>query len=325
MLIIDEATARGLIDIDEAIEAIEQAFLALDMGEARIFPVAHGAGQLEGSSFSMKSGQIRGARAATSGIVGLKVGSYWPTNRERGLPSHGSTVLLLDPVTGLPIALIAMSYLNGLRTAAADAVAVRHLARADAATLGIVAAGHQAWFECLAVCRVRPIERVLVWSRDPIRAQAFAESVVREQGLSAIGATLEQVAGADIVITVTAAREPLVRAEWIRPGTHVSAMGADAPGKRELCRPLATKARLFADLPEQSRVIGEFQDMTDPIAPLGGLVSGSARGRLNSDEITIFDSSGLAIQDLAVAARVLGKARKLGLGIDTSPQTLARA
>lgn len=234
--------------------AVEQAFIALERGQAELFPLVTGHGGAADRFFAIKSGVI-GDRE----LAGLKLGTYWPGNRAAGLPSHGSTTLLMDIATGFPRALVSASGLTAIRTAAADAVAVKYLARADATVLGIVGAGHQAWFDLLAIRQVRAITRVLVWNRDPERAATFAGRVFAALGIEAAAAGLEDTArAADILVTATAARAPLVQARWVRPGTHISAMGADAPGKQELDMGLVASARLVSDIVGQSLTIGEF-------------------------------------------------------------------
>jgi alanine dehydrogenase len=180
MQFVSEDVASRVVSMAEAIEAVEAMFRDYGRDMAEVFPVAQGHGPGAGTSFSIKSGLIRAGR-----VVGLKVGSYWPDNRLSGLAAHASTTLLLDPDTGYPKALVAASHLTSLRTAASDAVAVRHLSREDSRTLALFGAGHQAWFELLAVREVRPIETVLVANRSPQAAASFARRIRAELGLEA--------------------------------------------------------------------------------------------------------------------------------------------
>ncbi len=315
MLIIDEEAALRAVTMADAIAAIEQAFVSLEQGSADVFPVVTGHGGAPDTSFAIKSAAI-----GDRGLVGLKLGTYWPRNRAAGLPSHGSTTLLLDPATGFPRALVSATGLTAIRTAAVDAVAVKYLARSDAATLGIVGTGHQAWYDLLAIREVRPIRRVLVWNRDAARADAFAARIREELGLEGARASIEAtVCAADILITATAASRPLVAAEWVRPGTHVSAMGADAPGKQELDVELARSAFLVADIVAQSLTIGEFEAAAranlvaaEDLHTLGAVILGKARPPAGA--VTIFDSSGTAVQDLAIATLAIEHAAAFGLG-----------
>jgi alanine dehydrogenase len=304
MQVLSEAAIRPAVDILAVIQVIEEVFASLAAGRAQVFPVVSGHGLSEADRFSVKSGLL-----ADRGLVGMKVGTYWPGNRAQGLPNHGSTTFLLDAHTGAPRAAVSATYLTALRTAAADAIAVKHLARAEASSVAVIGAGHQAWYDLLAVAKVRALREVRVWSRNPERAADFARRAQAELGLAATATGIEAaVRSADVVLTVTASRAALVQRDWISAGAHVSAMGADAPGKQELDVNLVAAARLFADVPAQSVVIGEFQAACraglvrqEDIGMLGAVISGTARGRVDAREITIFDSSGIALQDLAVA------------------------
>jgi ornithine cyclodeaminase len=315
MLFVSEETAARVVSMADAIEAVEEMFTEYGRGEAEVFPVVLGSGPGADDRFSMKSGLMR-----ARGVVGLKVGSYWPGNRARGLAAHASTVLLLDPETGYAKALVAASHLTALRTAAADAVAVRRLSRPESATLALFGAGHQAWFELLAVREVRPVTRVLVANRTSQGAEDFAARVRAELGLDCTAASAEEAAQqADIIVTATAAKGPLFEAAWVRPGTHISAMGADGQGKQELDPKLVAKAALFADVAAQSVTMGEYEAAfqagligEDRITTMGAVLNG-APGRRSPDEITLFDSSGMALQDLAICSLALAKAQELGL------------
>lgn len=308
--VVTERMARELVTLSDAIEAMEAAFISLDAGRSRLFDPVIGQGGRPGTRF--------GAKAAYDGVrcaPGLKVGSYWAGNPARGLGAHGSTTLLLDDDTGLPRALVAATHLTALRTAASDAMATRRLARADAQVLALIGTGHQAYWEALAVAQVRSLSQVFVCGRDKAGASRLAARLTAA-GVHAVAGVLEPALGqADIVVTATAAREPLFSAGAVRPGVHVSAMGADGPGKQELDPALAEGASLWADLPSQSAVMGEFQHLPGGalIQPIGGLVAGRLAGRACDDEITIYDSSGVGLQDLAIAGLALDRARAAGV------------
>ena len=315
MYFVSEDVAKQVVAMPDAIAAIETMFRDYGQGQADVFPVVMGQGPHAGTFFSMKAGRMQ-----ARGVVGLKVGSYWPDNRAQGRPAHSSSTLLLDPDTGYAHALVAASYLTALRTAAADAVAVRWLARENSSVLALVGAGHQAWFELLAVREVRPIQQVCVANRCPETARSFARRIGHELGLAAQAMPVEQaVAQADIIVTVTAARQALFPAHLVRPGTHISAMGADNTGKQELDPALVASARLFADVVQQSCSVGEYEAafqagciQPEQITTLSAVLHG-APGRRSADDITIFDSSGMALQDLAICALALEKAQSKGL------------
>lgn len=314
MLAISETVAARLVTLADAIGLMEGAFAALDRGESKLFPFAAGQGSDPKTRFGAKLGYDGPRR-----LPGLKVGSYWPGNTARGVGNHGSTTLLLDDDTGLPRALVAATHLTALRTAASDAVAVKYLSRPEASVLALVGTGHQAYWDACAIAEVRSIASILVCGRDPQAAKTLATRL-RKAGLPASASDLASaLARADIVSTVTASRAPLFDGENVRPGTHISAMGADGSGKQELDPALATWASLWADLPSQSVTLGEFQYLgagaLKRIQPIGGLLTGRLPGRRSADEVTIYDSSGVALQDLAICAFALERAQAEGLAL----------
>ena len=315
MLYVSEETAKSVVTMADATETMEGVFCEIGRGEAKVFPVVMGHGPKQGTSFSMKSGLL-----TNRGVLGLKVGSYWPENRKQGHKAHASTTLLLDPETGYAKALVGASHMTALRTAAADAVAVCHLSRPDCATLAIFGAGHQAWYELLAICEVRKIRHVFVTNRSKEAAATFARRIGEELSIEAAAVEApDAVQQADIIVTATAAHEPLFSAGLVRAGTHISAMGADGEGKQELDPHLFAKADLFADVVEQSVTVGEYEKAfktglidKERITPLGAVLNGGS-GRTTDQQITVFDSSGMALQDIAICALALEKARNMGM------------
>jgi ornithine cyclodeaminase len=317
MLVISESEARSLVAMPDAIEAVAATFAALDRSEATSYPVVREKLGSHAAVFGVKTGYDRAA-----GALGLKAGGYWPHNGARGLTNHQSTTLLFDPETGRAAALVGANYLTGVRTGAAAALATRHLARADARVLGFVGTGTQALYQLDAIRCVRPLGEVVAWNRTPARLEPFLEAV-RARGLAARAASLEEtVRAADILVTATPGQEPLVAAEWVRAGTHINAVGADTAGKQELEAALVARAAVYVDSLEQAITIGECQHAVrlgllspDQICgTLGGLVSGRLPGRANADEITLFDSTGIALQDLAVAGLAVRRAGDRGRG-----------
>ncbi|ELZ1714568.1 ornithine cyclodeaminase family protein [Vibrio parahaemolyticus] len=297
MIYLNEQQTSQLISRQLAYDAVKEAFIAAVSDETTLFPVVNAAGSQEGSMFSLKS-------ACTSTLVGWKTGTYWPNNRALNMPCHGTTVFLLKPDTGELQAAIAANKVNAYRTAAADAVAVDYLARKDSRVLTVFGTGHQAEYEVLAICEVRNIEKVLVVGRSS--TGTFVEKL-NQQGINAESASAQiGCEQADIIVTVTTAQEPLFDAQWVKNGTHISAMGADKIGKHELPVDLYNTATLFCDNESQSLAIGEFQHSVNQfITEIGHVIAAKASGRLTDKDITIFDSSGIAIQDLFVAAKLL--------------------
>ena len=302
MAIISEADVCKYANRSMAYDAIRKAFLTLASGGSALFPVVIGEGAPDESMVAIKSGFL-----SEDDIVGLKVGTYWPQNILLQKPNHGSTTLLLDPKTGFPMALINANRLNGLRTAAANAIATQLLANPEAKTLLIVGTGHQAKYELEALCDIRSFEQIHVWGRNQNKAKDFVEEVGEHLSCS-VAVDLEQATReADVIVTVTTATQPIIESDWVKRGTHISAMGADKIGKQELDPKLFERARLVADYPKQSQEIGEFQHLDstrNPVVSIGDLLTDSKDNTFDPDRISIFDSSGIALQDISIAFQV---------------------
>ncbi len=317
LAVIGGEAVRTAASRELASSGVRDAFRAIADGNATLFPVVTATVRAPETALAIKSGvNVR------DGIVGLKVGTYWPDNAHRfDIPNHHSTTVLLDNETGATRAIINARDLNGLRTAAANAVATKALARPDAEVLTILGAGHQAGYEVRAVCDVRPIKKIILWARARQQAEALASSLtdLTVDQIVIVDDVNDAVSQADIITTVTTARSALFTGANTPPGVHISAMGADSEGKQELDCALVKTAMLFADAPAQSATIGEFQHVVqsgmvsvDSIVPIGKVLTGEHPGRTSEHEITIFDSSGVAIQDLNVAQRVLDECLKNG-------------
>ncbi|MFP7672709.1 ornithine cyclodeaminase family protein [Marivita sp. S0852] len=300
MIYVTEDQSSALVTPKLAFDAARAAFVAALDEDARVFPVVNAHACDPQNRFSIKS-------AAGSGLAGLKVGAYFPTNDARGVPRHASTIVLIDQATGKIGALIEGSALNCYRTAAADAVATDALARKDASVLAVFGTGHQAAYEAQAIARIRPVSRIMVVGRDATRSATLVAKL-HDMGLPADAAQPEDATrAADIIVTVTTADTPLFQADWVQPGTHISSMGSDAKGKQELPPDLFPNATLFCDLPAQSVTIGEFQHATNnpQIIAIGQVLTGTTEGRRSDTEITIFDSSGISLQDLFIGQSIL--------------------
>ncbi|MGC3836232.1 ornithine cyclodeaminase family protein [Moritella viscosa] len=309
MKYISEVLSSQLISHELAFNAVSAAFIAASE-QAKLFPVVIAEGDAENTIFSLKS-------ANTAELVGWKVGSYWPGNIEKNIPCHASTIFLLDQETGRLDAVIEGSTVNAYRTSAADAVAVSVLAREDASCVAIFGTGHQAFYECVAVCRVRDIRIVLVVGRNNDKAQGMVEKLMGVGIDAQVTGAEEACRAADIIITATTAREALFSAEWVQAGTHISAMGVDTKGKQELPPALFDNAGLYCDFSSQSVVIGEFQHGNkemgaNQLTMIGDVLSGRTKGRVNNTDITIFDSSGIAVQDLFIGQHLLTAAAEAG-------------
>lgn len=315
MIIVPEAEIAGLMDEQAAFEAVEAVFAAMARGDATNFPVVREAIGHADALYGFKSGFDRAGL-----VLGLKSGGYWPGNAGRGLTNHQSTVVLFDADTGQCKALVGGNLLTALRTAAASAVSIRHLARPDAKVLGMVGAGHQSAFQMRAAVRQRAFEKVVGWNYHPEMLPRLAETA-KALGLPFEAVSLEELgAQADVVVTITSSFAPSLMAAHVRPGTHLACMGTDTVGKQEVDAALVARATVFTDEVAQSITLGEAQHAvkaglkaeTD-IATIGQVIEGTHPGRTSADEITLFDGTGVGLQDLAVADRALRLAVERGV------------
>lgn len=318
MLVVSEETCRAIVTRDDAFAAVEGVFAAMARGEAYNFPVVREAIGHADALYGFKSGFDR-----SGGVLGLKSGGYWPGNEKRGLTNHQSTVILFDPDTGRPSAMVGGNYLTAMRTAAASAVSIRHLARRDARVLGMVGAGFQSAFQMRAAVAQRDFERVIGWNLHPEMLGRLAETAA-ELGLPFEAVSLDRLgAQADVIVTITSSFEPLLTRDHVRPGTHLACMGTDTEGKQEVATDLVAAATLFTDEVAQAAALGECQhavaqglvDAAD-ITPIGAVVEGAHSGRTDADEITLFDGTGVGLQDLALAASALAIAQRQGLAVE---------
>lgn len=314
MIVVPETAVTELVTPEDALAAVEAVFAAMADGTARNFPVVREALSHADAVYGLKSGFDR-----DGGMLGVKAGGYWPGNAAHGLTNHQSTVCLFDPDSGQCRALVAGNRLTALRTAAAAAVSIRHLASPEAEVLGIVGAGHQAAFQLRAALGQCAFRRVLGWNRHPERL-AELETIVGEGGLPFESVPLARLGReADVIITITSSGEPLVLAEHVVGPTHIAAMGTDTRGKQELDSALVAQAACFTDEPAQAASIGECQHAvaagrleTATITPIGEVIRGRQRGRDADATLTLFDGTGVGLQDLAVAALALRRAETGG-------------
>jgi alanine dehydrogenase len=256
--------------------------------------------------------------------VGTKLVTVFPSNHEKGLPSHLATIVLLDPDTGALLALLDGRYITEARTAAVSAVSADLLALPDAATLAIIGSGVQARSHLEALACVRHLADVRVWSPTESHRAAFARDVSRDGlRIRAAASAREAVDGADLIVVVTAATTPVLESAWIRDGAHICAVGACRPTHRELEAALVARSRVFVDstvgaLAEAGDVVMAIQEgaiTRDHLAgELGALASGTLTGRQNACQITLFKSLGMAVEDVAAArlAYTRAKASKVG-------------
>ncbi|MEH6579846.1 MAG: iminosuccinate reductase BhcD [Amphritea sp.] len=312
--IVSEAVCEEIFGRTEAFTAVENVFAAMARGDAYNFPVVREAIGHADALYGFKSGFDRAGMS-----LGVKSGGYWPGNVDKNLTNHQSTVALFDPDTGMLKSLVGGNYLTAVRTAASSAVSIAHLARKDAKVLGMVGAGHQSTFQLRAAVEQRDFEKVVAWNLRPENLSRLAE-VCEELGLPFEAVSREQLgAEADVIITITSAFKPLMMKEWIKPGTHIACMGTDTKGKQEVAPALLAAATVFTDEVAQSVSIGEAQHAiasgvikADDIVPIGDVINGAHPGRGSDEEITLFDGTGVGLQDLAVASAAAQLAEEQG-------------
>jgi len=311
VLLLNRSKVEELLDMDEVLKAVEQSFGFQAEGKVLMPPKLY----LELPQYH---GDFRAMPAYIDGSAGVKLVSVYPGNRQRDLLSVVATIILCDPNTGYPLAIMDGTYITDMRTGAAGGVAVKHLARRNSSVIGIIGAGIQAETQLLAITQVLDgIQEVKVFDLREDASRRYAEKMGRTLKLNVRHVeTIGEAAGADIVVTTTPSRHPIVKRSDIRPGTHINAIGADAQGKQELESDLLKDSKVIIDEFEQASHSGEINvplsegviNVDGIYGTLGEVVAGTKTGRQNDEEITIFDSTGLAIQDIICAKLVYEKA-----------------
>lgn len=318
MIIVPEKEIAGLMGLPESYAAVEQVFAAMASGNAYNFPVVREAIGHADALYGFKGGFDKAGMT-----LGLKAGGYWPNNLEtHGIINHQSTVFLFDPDTGRVKAIVGGNLLTALRTAAASSVSINRLARKDAKVIGMVGAGHQATFQLRAALQQRAFEKVIGWNMHPEMLPNI-QKVAQEAGLPFEAVELDGMTEADVIVTITSSFAPTLMADHVAPGTHVACMGTDTKGKQEVGTDLVTRATLFTDEVAQSISIGECQHAIaagliaeSDVNQIGAVINGDHPGRSSDDEITLFDGTGVGLQDLAVASAVVDLAVQRGIAIE---------
>jgi ornithine cyclodeaminase/alanine dehydrogenase-like protein (mu-crystallin family) len=320
VLVIGGDDVRRLLSMRECMERMAVALTALARGEAQV-PLRSLLWLPDRSGLlGMMPAHYRPAR-----VMGLKAVSVMPGNHGTPWDAHQGGVLLFETRHGRPLALVDASAITAIRTAAVSGVATRTLARADAGDLAILGSGVQAGAHLEAMLEARPLRRVRVWSRTPANAARFAQTQAARRGIAVDVAADAQaaVAGADLVCTTTAAREPVLRGEWLARGAHVNAVGSSVSTARELDTTAIVRARLFVDRRESALAeAGDFLlakaegavDDDHIVAELGDVLAGLAAGRRDGDEVTVFESLGLGVEDVVAAHAVYERAVAEGAG-----------
>jgi alanine dehydrogenase len=291
---LDETAVRGLLRMQEVIPAMERALADFSSGKVvqpvrTMLPVAE------------HEGFLGLMPAYTGAALGTKLVAFYPHNTD--VPTHHATILLFKPETGEPLATMDGRLITEVRTAAVSAVATEYLARPDASVLALIGSGVQARSHLEALRLVRDFREVRVWS--PRRAAAFA----KEHGVRAASSAEEAVWGADVVVTATTSPTPVLSGEWLAPGVHINAVGAPRPDWRELDDEVLRRARVYVDSREAAmKESGDVIAAEEIFAEIGQVAAGTKPGRRSAEELTLFKSLGLAVEDVATAELVYRKA-----------------
>lgn len=318
-LLLTRQDVEALLPMSEAIAAVEEAFRQHALGNV-LMPLR--------TTIRIHGGVHLGMPAYIGGgmdALGLKVVSVCPDNPSRNLPTVIATVLLNDAHSGALLAVMDGTWLTAMRTGAAGGVAARYLARKEASIATIVGAGIQGRTQLMALCQARPIRRAYVYDLDPERSRAYAAEMAPKLGIEVIPTAdlRSAIAASDILTLATSAREPVFPGEWLHPGLHINGIGSHSPGARELDSETVRRSLLVVD--ERRACLAEAGDILIPIqegiiteahihGELGQVIAGQVAGRTSDEQITLFKSVGLALQDVATAARVYALAMERGIG-----------
>jgi alanine dehydrogenase len=307
-LLLDRNAIKTLIKMSEVIHVVEEAFRM--SGEGR--------GKMPAKTYlSLEHGDFRAMPAALPGCAGMKWVNVHPQNPSLGLPSIMAILIYSDPETGYPLAIMDATEITAYRTGAAAAVASRYLARRNSQTIGIIGAGFQAHTQILAHAELFSSISINVFDVSKVAADKLTQSLSQ---LPIRNCSIQESVASDIVCTLTPSRSPIIKKEWIAAGTHINAVGADAPGKQELDPSVLKEAIVVVDDLEQASTSGEINvpiqkniySIREIYGTLAEIVVGKKRGRTDNRVITLFDSTGLAVEDIAVAKLLFEKAQQAG-------------
>lgn len=320
MKVLDYSDVRMILKMNNAIELVEKAFREKGLGRVQMPAKTY-------LFFDKYNGDLRTMPAYFQhlDIAGVKIVNSHPDNpAKHGLPTVMAVVVLVDPKTGRPLCLMDGTLITGVRTGAAVAVATKYLARKSSKTIGVVGAGSMAPYSIEGLHHVLRIDSIKIFDISRNRAERLAREVELNYGISAsaVERCSDAVKDVDVLVTLTPSREPIIKDEWIFEGVHINAMGADAPGKEELDPVILKRAKIVVDDLEQAIHSGEVNvpisrgilHPNEIYGELGEVVAGIKPGRVSDSEITIFDSTGLAIQDVITAWHVYEEAERKGIG-----------
>ena len=318
ILWLEQSDVKSVIDMKLTLLAVENGFREHGLKKVQMPPKSY-------LYFNEHNGDLRTMPSFMGGqdIAGVKIVNVHPDNREKGLPTVMAVMVLYSTETGAPLAIMDGTHITGMRTGAAGGVAAKHLARPDSHVVGMVGTGGQARTQLLALSEVLEIEEVKLTCRNTTHCDSFEKNMQKVLSCDFTQKrAIKEVCDCDVLVTTTPVREPVVMSEWIHEGTHINAIGADAIGKQELDSALLKRSRIIVDAIVQASHSGEINvplskgviSQSDIHAELGEVVAGVKQGRQSDEQISIFDSTGLAIQDLVTANIAYTKAVEMGIG-----------
>lgn len=314
LLMLDRDAVAAVMTTEMIGRAVHDAFTLHSARQGRVFPVVREA-LSTGGIFGIKSGDV-----AARALLGFKAAGFWPLNRELGGEPHQATIMLFDPATGRPRCMMDGNAITTARTAAAGELGLRVLARADSTSLCMFGTGVQARAQLSAALRALPSLRTVRYVSHDGKPNTNFEDGFDGTCRPVLAVDVDvAVAASDVVITATPGAGPLFSAAAVRPGTHLNCVGADTRGKRELPESLLERCRLVVDDSEQARSLGETQWAPSvPHVELGDLLTGKCALNRHADDVTVFDMTGLALQDLVVGEYLYEAANAAGVGRVTS-------
>ncbi|MFQ5952084.1 MAG: alanine dehydrogenase [Candidatus Omnitrophota bacterium] len=318
-LILDGRTIKKLITMKEAIRTAEKGFKFYGQGKVQMPPKVY-------IHLDKYCGDFRAMPAHVDGfkMSGIKWVNVHLENKKKGLPTVMAIMILSNPATGFPLCVMNATYATALRTGAAGGIAAKYLARRGSKKVALVGCGVQARAQLAALNEVLNVKEISVWGCRAAEIRKFIRGIEKKKKCKVkFARTIEEcVRGSDVIVTTTPSRKPLVKLEWVKEGAHINAIGADARGKQELDPRILKKGKVVVDAWEQASHSGEINvplkkkqlSKKDVCANIGEIVAGKKKGRRKKEDITIFDSTGLAVQDIAIADLVYRKARRLNKG-----------
>jgi len=307
-VLLDRSAVKSMMRMADVINVVEEAFKMCGEGRGKMPAKVY---------LSVEQGDFRAMPAALPGCAGLKWVNVHPRNPSRGLPSVMAVLIYSDPETGYPLAIMDATEITAYRTGAAAAIASKYLARKNPRTMGVIGAGYQAYAQILAHAELFGALSISASDISRAAVDRLAQSLPH---FSIKNCSVQEAVASDVVCTLTPSRSPVVKREWIRPGTHINAVGADAPGKQELEPSILKEAIVVIDDLEQASHSGEINvpiqkgmySIDEIYGTLPEIVAGKKKGRTDSKAITVFDSTGIAVEDIAVAKLLFEKAQQTG-------------